>query len=84
MGAAGFLENHFFFPHIKPVARTLWGPIVGPWLRSSLLFAPSGIFPLARLAFGRWDQLRRVIAFIYADLIIFRSSTSTESITAGK
>jgi len=68
-GAAGFSGKHFS-SHNNPVAATLWGQLSDHWLRSSPLFAPSGIFRGAVL----WNggiSFGGVIAFIYADLIIF-------------
>jgi len=60
-----------FFLTSHPVAATLWGPIVGPLVAIFSFVCSVGNIPLAAVLWNGGISFGGVIAFIYADLIIF-------------
>src|SRR5438309_2652163 len=60
-----------FFLTSHPVAATLWGPIVGPIVAIFSFVCSVGNIPLAAVLWNGGISFGGVIAFIYADLIIF-------------
>src|SRR5438128_3284591 len=60
-----------FFLTSHPVAATLWGPIVGPIVSVLSSVCSVGNIPLAAVLWNGGISFGGVIAFIYADLIIF-------------
>jgi uncharacterized membrane protein YraQ (UPF0718 family) len=60
-----------FFLTSHPVAAMLWGPIVGPLVAIFSFVCSVGNIPLAAVLWNGGISFGGVIAFIYADLIIF-------------
>jgi uncharacterized membrane protein YraQ (UPF0718 family) len=60
-----------FFLTSHPIAATLWGPIVGPLVAIFSFVCSVGNIPLAAVLWNGGISFGGVIAFIYADLIIF-------------
>jgi len=60
-----------FFLTSHPVAATLWGPIVGPLVAIFSFVCSVGNIPLAAVLWNGGISFGGVVAFIYADLIIF-------------
>ncbi len=64
-----FWQTFFLTSH--PVTATLWGPIVGPLVAIFSFVCSVGNIPLAAVLWNGGISFGGVIAFIYADLIIF-------------
>src|SRR5216110_1740313 len=60
-----------FFLSSHPVASTIWGPIVGPLVAVLSFVCSVGNIPLAAVLWNGGISFGGVIAFIYADLIVF-------------
>jgi uncharacterized protein len=60
-----------FFLSSHPVASTIWGPVVGPLVAVLSFVCSVGNIPLAAVLWNGGISFGGVIAFIYADLIIF-------------
>src|SRR5260370_13885679 len=60
-----------FFLTSHQVAATLWGPIVGPLVAIFSFVCSVGNIPLAAVLWNGGVSFGGVIAFIYADLVIF-------------
>src|ERR1700680_3626713 len=60
-----------FFLTSHPLTATLWGPIVGPIVAIFSFVCSVGNIPLAAVLWNGGISFGGVIAFIYADLIIF-------------
>src|SRR5213594_2858677 len=66
---ADFWQKFFLVSH--PVAAKIWGPIVGPIVAIFSFVCSVGNVPLAAVLWNGGISFGGVIAFIYADLIIF-------------
>src|SRR5437870_5519232 len=60
-----------FFLSSHPVASTIWGPIVGPLVAVLSFVCSVGNIPLAAVLWNGGTSFGGVIAFIYADPIVF-------------
>src|SRR5713101_5886840 len=71
---AAWVPNAFwqsFFLTGYPVLATLWGPIVGPLVAVISFVCSVGNIPLAAVLWNGGISFGGVIAFIFADLIVF-------------
>jgi uncharacterized membrane protein YraQ (UPF0718 family) len=66
---ADFWQKFFLVSH--PVAAKIWGPIVGPIVAVISFVCSVGNVPLAAVLWNGGISFGGVIAFIYADLIVF-------------
>src|SRR5205085_6855238 len=64
-----FWQSFFLTGH--PVLATLWGPIVGPLVAVISFVCSVGNIPLAAVLWNGGISFGGVIAFIFADLIVF-------------
>src|SRR5213594_3710547 len=64
-----FWQKFFLVSH--PVAAKIWGPLVGPLVAVVSFVCSVGNVPLAAVLWNGGISFGGVIAFIYADLIIF-------------
>src|SRR6516164_7375977 len=60
-----------FFLTGHPILATLWGPIVGPLVAVISFVCSVGNIPLAAVLWNGGISLGGVVAFIFADLIVF-------------
>src|SRR3984893_3695114 len=70
---AAWVLNEFwqsFFLRSHPVLSALWGPIVGPLVAVISFVCSVGNIPLAAVLWNGSIHFGRVIAFIFADLIV--------------
>jgi uncharacterized membrane protein YraQ (UPF0718 family) len=72
-----FLEDH-------DTLAKFWGPVIGPVVAILSFVCSIGNVPLAAVLWNGGISFGGVLAFIFADLIVCRSSTSTASTTAGR
>src|SRR6185369_13046952 len=66
---ASFWESFFFVDH--PVLAGIWGPLVGPLIAVVSFVCSVGNVPLAAVLWNGGISFGGVVAFIFADLIVF-------------
>jgi uncharacterized membrane protein YraQ (UPF0718 family) len=64
-----FFEKFFFASH--PLLSALWGPLVGPIIAVVSFVCSVGNIPLAAVLWNGGISFGGVVAFIFADLIVF-------------
>jgi uncharacterized protein len=64
-----FFQRLFFTGH--PLAAALWGPLIGPLIAVFSFVCSVGNVPLAAVLWNSGISFGGVIAFIFADLIVF-------------
>ena len=84
-GALGALVPQSFWRSFllttHPEVSKFWGPIVGPVITIISFVCSVGNVPLAAVLWNSGISFGGVIAFIFADLIVFPCSISTGSTT---
>jgi uncharacterized membrane protein YraQ (UPF0718 family) len=64
-----FFQHLFFTGH--PLAAALWGPLIGPFIAVLSFVCSVGNVPLAAVLWNGGISFGGVVAFIFADLIVF-------------